>query len=53
MVPARSDIEAQKILPADIIPKPDVKYFDTYDWNFTVTTKGEVRRRMKDLPKAQ
>ena len=53
MVPARSDIDAHKFLPAEIIPKPDVKYFDTYDWNFTVTTKGEVRRRMKDLPKAQ
>jgi iron(III) transport system substrate-binding protein len=53
MVPARSDIDAHSFLPAEIIPKPDVKYFDTYDWNFTVTTKGEVRRRMKDLPKAQ
>lgn len=53
MVPARSDIDAQKFLPAEIIPKPDVKYFDTYDWNFTVTTKGDVRRRMRELPKAQ
>jgi len=53
MVPARSDIEAEKFLPSVIIPKPDVKYFDTYDWNFTVTTKGDVRRRMKDLSKAQ
>ena len=53
MVPARSDIDAHKFLPADIIPKPDVQYFDTYDWDFTVTKKGEVRRRMKDLPKAQ
>jgi ABC-type Fe3+ transport system substrate-binding protein len=49
MVPARSDIDAHKFLPADIIPKPGVKYFDTYDWNFTVTTKGDVRRRMKDM----
>lgn len=53
MVPARSDIDAHKFLPADIIPKPGVKYFDTYDWNFTVTTKREVRRRMRDLPKPQ
>jgi iron(III) transport system substrate-binding protein len=53
MVPTRSDIEAHKFLPLEIIPKPGVKYFDTYDWNFTVTTKGDVRRRMRDLPKAQ
>jgi iron(III) transport system substrate-binding protein len=53
MVPARSDIEADKFMPAEAIPKPGLNYFDTYDWNFTVTTKGEVRRRMKDLPKAQ
>ena len=53
MVPARSDIEAEKFMPAEAIPKPGVNYFDTYDWNFTVTTKGEVRRRLKDLPKAQ
>jgi iron(III) transport system substrate-binding protein len=53
MVPARADIEAEKFMPAEAIPKPGVNYFDTYDWNFTVTTKGEVRRRLKDLPKAQ
>lgn len=53
MVPARSDIAAEKFMPAEAIPKQDVKYFDTYDWNFTVTTKGDVRRRMKDLSKAQ
>ena len=53
MVPARSDIAAEKFMPAEAIPKQGIKYFDTYDWNFTVTTKGDVRRRMKDLPKAQ
>jgi ABC-type Fe3+ transport system substrate-binding protein len=53
MVPARSDIDAESFMPAEAIPKQGVKYFDTYDWNFTVTTKGEVRRRMRDLPQAQ
>ena len=53
MVPARADIDVEKLFPAAIIPKAGVNYFDTYDWNFTVTTKGEVRRRMKDLSKAQ
>jgi ABC-type Fe3+ transport system substrate-binding protein len=53
MVPTRSDIDAHQFLPADIIPKPGVNYFDTYDWNFTITTKEDVRRRMRDLPKPQ
>ena len=53
MVPARSDIDAEKFMPLPAIPKPGVNYFDTYDWDFTVTTKGDVRRRVRDLPKAQ
>lgn len=53
MVPARSDIDAEKFMPAEAIPKQGMNYFDTYDWNFTVTTKGDVRRRMRELPKAQ
>ena len=53
MVPARTDIDVEKMFPAAIIPKPGVNYFDTYDWNFTVTTKGDVRRRMRELPKPQ
>ena len=32
-----------------IVPRAGVKYFDTYDWDFTVTTKEEVRLRMKEL----
>ncbi len=48
-VPTRTDIDASQYLPAEYIPKPGVKYFDTYDWTFTVTTKEKIRARMKEL----
>ncbi len=47
--PTRSDIDAKAYLPEAIIPKPDVSYFDTYDWEFTVTKKEEIRAYMKKL----
>ena len=46
--PTRSDID-ESFLPPRVIPQPGVKYFDTYDWEFTVTTKEKVRLRMKEL----
>jgi iron(III) transport system substrate-binding protein len=48
VVPTRSDID-EGFLPPEIIPRPGVKYFDTYDWEFTVTTKENIRLRMKEL----
>jgi iron(III) transport system substrate-binding protein len=48
VVPARNDID-ESFLPPNMIPQPGVDYFDTYDWQFTVTTKEEVRLRMKEL----
>jgi iron(III) transport system substrate-binding protein len=48
-VPTRTDINEQSFLPAETIPKPGVEYFDTYDWEFTVTTKEKVRARMGEL----
>jgi hypothetical protein len=36
-------------LPPEVVPRPDLKYFDTYDWEFTVTTKETVRLRIKEL----
>jgi hypothetical protein len=36
-----------------MIPRTDVAYFDTYDWQFTVTKKEEVRLRMKELMQAR
>ena len=47
--PTRTDIDAAKYLPADVIPSADGKYFDTYDWDFTVNTREKVRVYMKGL----
>jgi iron(III) transport system substrate-binding protein len=48
VAPTRNDIDESFLLP-EVIPQPGVKYFDTYDWEFTVTTKETVRLRMKEL----
>jgi iron(III) transport system substrate-binding protein len=47
--PTRNDIDEASFLPPEVIPKPGVKYFDSYEWEFTVTTKEKVRLWMKDL----
>jgi iron(III) transport system substrate-binding protein len=49
MVPARTDIDVRDIMPEEAIPKNGVKYFDVYDYNFTVTGKEEKRLRIKDM----
>ena len=49
VVPARNDIDALSFLPPKMIPRPGVSYFDSYDWQFTMTTKEQIRLRMKDL----
>ncbi len=53
VVPARNDIDERSFLPPQMIPRPGVSYFDTFDWQFTVTTKEEVRLRMKELLRAR
>lgn len=45
----RNDIDELAFLPPQRIPKPGVKYFDTYDWEFSVKTKKKVRRMMKKM----
>jgi len=52
MVPARNDTDESSFLP-QIIPQPGVDYFDPYGWEFTVTTKEQVRLRMKELLRAR
>jgi iron(III) transport system substrate-binding protein len=52
VVPTRNDID-ESFLPPEMIPRPGVTYFDTYEWQFTVTTKEEVRLRMKELLRAR
>lgn len=49
--PTRNDIDEKSFLQPEIIPRPDVDYFDTFDWQFTLSTKEEVRLRMKALLK--
>jgi iron(III) transport system substrate-binding protein len=46
--PTRNDVDESE-LPRNVIPMPGVEYFDTYNWEFTVTTKEQVRLRMKEL----
>jgi iron(III) transport system substrate-binding protein len=46
----RNDVD-ESFLPAEVIPRPGVKYFDTYDWEFTNTTKEKVRTHLKKLLK--
>src|SRR5262245_12066542 len=44
----RNDVD-ESFLPAEVIPRPGVNYFDTYDWEFTNTTKDQVRIFLKKL----
>jgi iron(III) transport system substrate-binding protein len=46
--PLRNDID-ESFLPPEIIPRPEVTYFDSNGWEFTTTTKEQVRRRMQEL----
>lgn len=46
----RNDVD-ESFLPAEVIPRRGVKYFDTYDWEFTNTTKEKVRNLLKKLLK--
>jgi iron(III) transport system substrate-binding protein len=52
VAPTRNDID-ESFLPPEIIPRAGVNYFDTFEWNFTVTTKEEIRFRMKELLRAR
>jgi iron(III) transport system substrate-binding protein len=49
VAPSRSDIDATAFLPREMVPRAGVEYFDTYDWEFTITTKEKVRHWMKGL----
>ena len=49
MSPTRNDIDDSQFVAADSIPKPGVEYFDSFDWQYSVETKGKVRDFMKEL----
>ena len=44
----RTDVD-ESFIPAEQMPKAGVNYFDTFDWEFTVTGKEKIRLRVKDL----
>jgi hypothetical protein len=45
----RNDIDELSYLAPELVPKTGVEYFDTYDWEFTITTKEQARLRVKEL----
>ena len=47
--PTRNDINAAAYLPAEMVPKEGVDYFDSYNWDFVLNTKEKIRLRMKEL----
>lgn len=49
MSPTRNDIDDSQFVAADSIPKPGVEYFDSFEWQYSVETKGKVRDFMKAL----
>jgi iron(III) transport system substrate-binding protein len=44
----RTDTD-ESFIPPEIIPKRGVQYFDTFDWEFTVSGKEKARLRMKQI----
>jgi len=44
----RTDLDESFIAPEEL-PKAGVKYFDTYDWHFTVSEKEKIRLRLKEI----
>jgi iron(III) transport system substrate-binding protein len=53
MVPVRTDIDASSFMPPEVIPKQGLNYFDPYLYEFTVTTKEEARRAIKEMLRSQ
>jgi iron(III) transport system substrate-binding protein len=48
-VPTRNDVNEASFLPAEVIPKAGVDYFDSYNWEFVLNTKEKIRLRMKEI----
>jgi iron(III) transport system substrate-binding protein len=46
----RNDVD-ESFLPREQIPQAGVNYFDSYEWNFTVTEREKIRLRMKEILK--
>ena len=48
----RTDVD-ESFLPPEVVPQRGVKYFDSYDWEFTLSTKEKVRNLLAKLLKRQ
>ncbi|HWP58115.1 MAG TPA: extracellular solute-binding protein [Candidatus Acidoferrales bacterium] len=44
----RTDVD-ESFLPPERIPRPGINYFDTFDWEWTVSGKEKVRLRLKEI----
>jgi iron(III) transport system substrate-binding protein len=44
----RTDTD-ESFIPPEQVPKPEINYFDTFDWEFTVSGKEKTRLRMKEI----
>jgi iron(III) transport system substrate-binding protein len=44
----RTDTD-ESFIPSELVPKPGINYFDTFDWEFTVSGKEKARLRMKEI----
>jgi ABC-type Fe3+ transport system substrate-binding protein len=45
----RNDIDEASFLPKETIPHAGGSYFDSYGWDFSVNTKGMVRKMMEKM----
>src|SRR5215213_4376959 len=46
--PTRADID-ESYLDPEMIAKPGVDYFDSYNWEFVMNTKEKIRLRIKEM----
>ena len=44
----RSDVD-ESFLRRDVIPRPGVNYFDTYDWEWVVTERQKAKERIQQI----
>lgn len=46
----RNDVDESYVIPWEI-PLPGTNYIDTYNWDFTTTTKRKLHRRLREILK--
>jgi iron(III) transport system substrate-binding protein len=44
----RNDVD-ESFLPPEVVPRPDVQYFDNHDWEYTVRKKEEARQAVRKI----